>query len=155
MHNAEARGGLAGKLLPMRACRFEHIEGADEVGLNEGRSVRNRSVDMAFGGEMEDDVRLMRGKRRFERSAVANVSLQKMEFWRLGHTRERCEMAGIGQLIEDDGRPANVLNRMAHERGADKARPSRDQRLHEALPVAAPLEKRLQIRKPRKRPVAF
>jgi hypothetical protein len=57
---AKARLGLAGEILPVAARRFQQVEGADEIGVDERVGPVDRAVDMRLGGQISATSRLYR-----------------------------------------------------------------------------------------------
>jgi len=75
---------------------------ADDVGLNELRRPINRAVDMALGGQMHDHVRPKAAHDLAHLARVDDVASHEAEARIPCHGREIVEVAGIGQLVEDD-----------------------------------------------------
>ena len=55
----EAEGGLVGfwQIIPVTTHRFKQVKGADDVGLNEVTRAMNGTIDVAFGGKVNDSTR--------------------------------------------------------------------------------------------------
>ena len=45
------------QIVPVTAHRFEQVEGADDVGLNEFARAMDRTIDMALGREVDHGTR--------------------------------------------------------------------------------------------------
>ena len=64
----------------MAARRLEQLEGADDVGLDEGAGVVDRAVDVALGGEVERPPSgRCSAKSAAHRGAVGDVALDEAE----------------------------------------------------------------------------
>ena len=114
---------------PIGARGFQHVVGAGDVGLDEIARPVDRTVDMAFGGQVHHRIGLMLGKNPVQRGAVTDIDMLegvKRAARNRGHV---VETGGIGQRIDiDDRMPAR--HSQPHHRRADKARTARDQQLH-------------------------
>ena len=99
---------------PIGSRRFQHIERAGDVRINEIGGAINRPVHMAFGGQMHHHIGLMGGKNPVQCGAVPNVSLFKHIAGGVRHARHIVQTGGIGQRIQiDDAVPRP--HRMAHD----------------------------------------
>ncbi|MDR8799267.1 hypothetical protein FEP84_05680 [Burkholderia multivorans] len=119
----EAEGGLVRvvQAVPVLAGSFQQREGADHIGLHEiGRPV-NRAIDMAFRREVQHRARLVLGKERVERSAVADIDTRKhvlrIAFQRL----QRTKVARVGQFVDVEHGFVGCAQPVEYKVGADKA----------------------------------
>ena len=83
---------------------FKQIKSADNIGLDKVFRAMDRSINMAFSGEVEHCARLVFGQQTGYQGAVANVAVHK-EMPRVAiQRRKRFQIACVGQLVEvDDG----------------------------------------------------
>ena len=89
---------------PVGAHRFQQAEGADDVGLDEVFRAVDRTIDMAFGGEIEHRARLVFGQQIRHQRAVAYVAVHEHVPLITGQRRQVFAVARIGQRIEVDDR---------------------------------------------------
>ena|SRR5215204_1706895 len=73
---------------PVLERRLQQREGADDVGAHERRRAVDRTVDVALGGEMDDDVRREASDQLADFRAVDDVRLREAEAWILCHRRQ-------------------------------------------------------------------
>ena len=74
MQKAEGRLGFTWKAIPVAAHLFKQVEGADDVGLDEVARAVNGTIDVAFGGKVDDGTGLMLGQQAGQQGAVTNVA---------------------------------------------------------------------------------
>ncbi|MNI65255.1 hypothetical protein D3C73_1207500 [compost metagenome] len=72
---AECPAALVVQILPIAARRLQQLIGADDIRFNERRRAVDGAVDVAFGRQMHDSVRLMESEHPLQRRAIANVDL--------------------------------------------------------------------------------
>ncbi len=85
----------------MRKRGLEQHIGADDIGVDElGRTI-DRPVDVAFGGQMHDGVRIEVREDVSDAGAIADVGAAEAIPRMLLYCRKRGEIAGIGQLVDD------------------------------------------------------
>lgn len=118
---AEALLGLALEAAPVPQRLLQQREGANDIGLDEVARPVDRAVDMAFGGEMHDDVGPELGEERPHALAVADIGLLEAVAVAAQLRVERGEVAGIGQLVDDADLMLRLADQLAHHRRADKA----------------------------------
>jgi len=112
----EAEGRLAGlgQTAPVTQGLIEHDEGADEVGLHELAGSVDRTIDMAFSGEVGDDVRLEILQDASDSLGVADVGLDEAVAVAPRCGLKRAEQAGIGQLVENQHLVIAVFDQSPH-----------------------------------------
>jgi len=69
--------GFAGEAVPVDAHCFEQAEGADDVGLDEVFRTLDAAVDVRFGSEIDDGVRVVFGEQPGNAVEVADVALDE------------------------------------------------------------------------------
>ena len=104
----------------MGAGGVEQPESADDIGFDESGRPIDRTVDMALGGEMHDDVDGVIAQQGQHRRVVADVGLHEAIVWIVLDLPQRGEVAGIGQLVDIDDVVAGVGTQMPAHRRADE-----------------------------------
>ena len=84
------------------AAGVEQDARADDVRLKEDFRVLDGTVDMALGGEVDDDVGVLGLEEVIDGLAVGDVGADKFEVFVLLRNFERLEVAGIGELVKAD-----------------------------------------------------
>ena len=97
---AKARFGVAFQPLPMTANRFEQVERAGDIGLDKGGRPVDRTIDMAFRGQVHDDLNVVIAQKRRHQRPVGNVALDEAIIGVALDLAQRSEVARIGQLVE-------------------------------------------------------
>ncbi len=117
----------------MAAGAIEQHTGADHIGMNEVQRRINAAIDMRFGREINNGVKLMLGHELIHLIGIGNVGLEEFVpiAVLLGYALEVGEVAGVGQDIDisDVGRLVmfqNVANKVA----ADETAAARYQYAH-------------------------
>ncbi|CWQ22009.1 Uncharacterised protein [Neisseria meningitidis] len=109
-------------LLPVGAGCFKQIECADDIGLDKLACRTDRAVDMAFRRQVHHGIGPVLCEYAVEFGAVANVHLLESIAGIIGNVGQRFEIARVGQFVEVDDGILGVLNDMADNGRADKAR---------------------------------
>ncbi len=102
----ETEGGafLVRQRAPVAAHRFEQVEGADDVGLDEGARAFDRAVDVALGREVQHRAHFVLGQKARHQGGIADIAVHEHMACVALQARPVLEVAGIGQLVEvDDG----------------------------------------------------
>src|SRR5262245_5669294 len=125
----ETEGALPGdrQRVPMGSGGAEEPSRPDDVRLDERLRPVDRAVDMALGGEVDDDVRIEDLESTFERETVADVSLNEAVPLVTRDGIERAQVAGVGQLVEVQHAMIARLDQVSDERRADEPSPARHQ----------------------------
>ena len=76
---------------------------------------------MALGGEMHHEIGLELLEGAGDRPAVADIGAKERIARVAGDRRERVEIAGVGQLVEDEERVAGGLDDASRDRRSDEA----------------------------------
>ncbi len=118
---------------PMGERRLKEDKGADHIRLNESAGSVDRSIDMALGSQMHDDVGFEIRKDGFHRRSVADVALAERIARILRNGRQRSEIAGISQLVEDKDPIRRILDDPSGNSGSDKSSAARHENAHPRL----------------------
>ena len=121
VQKAECVPPLGRQRLPIGSRRLEHREGADDVGLDERVAGRDRPIDVALGGEMDDLIGSECLERLGDRASVANVNLGEAIVRRIVDHGQGLQIAGIGERVEVEHCGAVGHQTPAHSR-ADESR---------------------------------
>ena len=114
----------------MRERGFQQHIGADHVGVDEiGRAI-DRAVDMALRRQMHDGIGIEASKRFGDGRTIADVGAAETKARMVLHRSERGEIAGIGQLVDDEHVVLGVADQMPHQRRSDKTRAAGNHNLH-------------------------
>ena len=81
---------------------LEQNERAGDVGLDEWRRIVNRSVDVRFGGKVDDRRRTALVKHRIHRRSVGDIRLNELNARILQRIVDAGQVSGVSQLIEID-----------------------------------------------------
>ena len=65
-------------LNPVPTCRIEQHAGADNIGVDEIQRRINAAIDVRFGGEIDDRVKLMLGHERVHLISVGDIGFEKL-----------------------------------------------------------------------------
>lgn len=75
MQETESVSSRSRQFAPIAARNFQECESSDDIGVYEIPRADDRPIDMAFGGEMNEMLRLECGKRLGDGSGVAYIDL--------------------------------------------------------------------------------
>src|ERR1700675_5172492 len=84
---------------PMAARHLEHRISAKDIRLDKAARARDRTIHVAFGGEMHHRIRLELFKDGFYGVLVANIGVSEPIAWIAAHSAERIEIAGVCQFV--------------------------------------------------------
>ena len=114
--------GLVWGFHPVLSGGFDEVEGADDVGLDEGLRAFDGVVDVAFGREVDDALDVVLGKEGFYEGFVADVAFDEGVVGECFGFFEVVKVSRIGEFVEVDEVVLGVfLGKVWHEVGADKA----------------------------------
>src|SRR5215218_1441281 len=99
---------------------LQQLEGAYDVGLDEGAGVVDRAVDVALGGEVDHRRGTMLGEDAPHLPAVRDVAVEEREARIVQHAGEVLEAAGIGELVEHEDAGRRLGEDEPHEVAADE-----------------------------------
>ncbi len=118
---AEGLAALGRQALPVGAGGLEQLVGADDVGLDELRRAVDGAVDVGFGGQMHDGVRLEVQQRLADPLTIGDVGLEELITRVVFHGCQRLQVAGIGQFVQVEHAVLGIENEMADQCGADES----------------------------------
>lgn len=123
MQEAEGITARVRQRFPIVAHCLEQGQSADHVGLDEGARAFDRTIDMAFGREVQHRVRLMFLQQASHERAVADVALDEDMVGIAFQRRQRVQIARISERVEiDHADPAR--DRLQNKISADEAGPA-------------------------------
>jgi len=100
---------------------FQQSEGADQIGLHEGRRTGDGAIYMAFGGEVGDGVDGVLAQQPIHQRPVADVTLNEEMPGRIGQIAQIIQRAGVSQQIKGDDTNIGVSGQqMTDEIAADE-----------------------------------
>ena len=108
------------KAAPVFQRGIQQAECADHVGLDKGPGPVDRSIDMAFGGEVHDRIDLFFAQQTKHHLAIEDIALDEPVVGRIGDCPQAFRVARIGQLVEVDD-PLAFTDKQANHCRADKA----------------------------------
>ena len=120
VQEAERVPGRAFQPLPVVAHRLQQGQGADHVGLHEGRRAVDRTVHVAFGGEIHHSIGAMFGQQPRHQGAVADIAMHEHMLRVALQRGQGVAVAGIGQRVEVDHALA-ARHGLQHEIASDEA----------------------------------
>ena len=85
--------------VPERSTRIHHGGSSDDVRLQEDTGIFDGAIHMAFGGEVDHNIRLLFLKQSHDPLAVTDVKLTEAEIWVVHHGRQCRQVARVGQFI--------------------------------------------------------
>ncbi|MND86448.1 hypothetical protein D3C80_784140 [compost metagenome] len=115
---------------PIGAGSFQQHIGADDVGFDESGRSGNGAIDVTLCRQMHHGIWLMHSKHAIQLSTIADIYLLERIAFAIGHIRQGCQIACIGQFIEVDDEILSMTNDMAYHSRADKAGTSGNKNLH-------------------------
>ena len=118
---AEGLAAVVGEVAPVVEGALEEVGGAEDVGADKAEGVVDRAVDMAFGGEVHDGVRLEVVEELSDALGVADVELCEAVEGGVLDFLEAFEVSGVGEFVEVADIGQAVADQMSDERRADKA----------------------------------
>ena len=128
----ESRGlglgfGLVWGFHPVLSGGFDEVEGADDVGLDEGLRAFDGVVDVAFCREVDDTLDVVLGKEGFYEGFVTDVAFDEGVVGECFGFFKVVKVSCIGEFVEVDEVVLGVfLGKVWHEVGADKASAASD-----------------------------
>ena len=82
---------------------------------------------MALGGEMQDPVGAKGRQRLADGACVTDIAALKLVARIRRNGRQRGQIAGVGELVEDENAMRRFANEPTNHRGADEARAAGDE----------------------------
>jgi len=109
------------KRAPIGTHRFEQVEGAHDVRLDEIAGAMDGAIHMGLGGEIQHGTRLFFSQQRIDRCAIADIGLHEAVIRIAGDRFERLQIACIGQFVDVDDLLVRLPQPIQYEVAADKA----------------------------------
>src|SRR5438445_5998035 len=103
------------------AGRLKQNKGPDDVCLNEYIGSRDRSIDVAFGSEMDHSIGQILRKSITDGNAIAYVDFFEPILRMRSDGRQRSEISGIGELIQRDDLVAEIQHEVPANGRTNKA----------------------------------
>ena len=128
----EAEGCLLrrGQPAPIRQGGVQQDEGADQIGLDEGRWPVDGTVHMGFRGQMHDRIRPVTVENRGDGPGVADVGpLEAIARVRFDGGKRPWD-SRVCQLIQIDHMDIRFRDQEPDDSGTDKAGAARDKQFH-------------------------
>ena len=111
------------KAAPVFQRGIQQAECADHVGLDKGPGPVDRSIDMAFGGEVHDRIDLFFAQQTKHHLAIEDIALDEPVVGRIGDCPQAFRVARIGHLVEVD----ETLHPVSLKEKANEIRPNETQ----------------------------
>lgn len=134
VEKAEGPGLSFGQLFPVAPRRLEEAESADDVGLDEGLGTVDGAINVTFGGEVHDGLRMVIFKETGHEFAVGDIAFDEGVAGMVDHLGQGVNVAGVGQFI-DVGHFVTLGEGQVNEVAADEAGSSSDENLQENTPL--------------------
>ena len=119
-----------GQRLPVMPRGFEQCERADQIGADEVARIGNAFIDMAFGGQMHHGVRAVAGENAVKAAAAGNIGAFKRIVQAALDIGQIVQIACVGELVHVDDAVVGVADKVAYQRGTDKACAAGDEDVH-------------------------
>ena len=120
-----------GKGLPVAAGGFQQAVGADDIGLDKIRRAVNRTVDVGFGGQMHDRLRLEAREHCADGGLVDDIGLYELIAAIGRDTGQRFQIAGVGEFVQVEHFVLGVLNQMTYQSRTDKTGATGNENAHD------------------------
>ena len=112
---------------PVLERRLQQHAGAQDVGLEEDLRCIDRTVDVAFGRQIEHRLGAETGEGGRHLGAICDVSDEETVARQIGNLGEIVPVAGIGQLVDVQDVIAFVADQRAHQSRSNEAGSAGDQ----------------------------
>ena len=110
-----------GKRLPIVARRLQETEGAHHIGAGERHRIFDGTIDVTFGGEVDDAVDVFLFEQTTHGGVVADVETGELIVRRVFHVGEIGQVAGVGEHVEADDVVVGIFaNKTAYDVVADE-----------------------------------
>ena len=130
VHEAQVGAAISAE----RPGRLEQVHRAGDVGVQELFGPVDRSVDVAFGGEVDDGVGLMVGESGVDGVGVADVDLEVPVPFVAGDGGDAAVGRGVGHGVDVDDGVVGGGDEVTDDGGADEAASAGDEDAHQAVP---------------------
>ena len=105
---------------------------ADDIGLNKRAGTIDAAINMTFGGQVHDRLRLVARDRLLDGLAVSDVDLLELVARMIGNVGERGEVSSVRQRIHVEDLVA-LSQGQANEVAADEAGTASDEEFQRAV----------------------
>ena len=133
-------GRIEAGVMPARS--LQQGEGADHVGAHEIARTVDRAVDVTFGRQMHDHVRVVRLKRVAHGGGIGDIGADQNVTLVMPGFLQRLFRGGVGHLVDIDHDVTGLPDQMADHRGADETAAPGQQNFHfrciSLVPVGGP-----------------
>ncbi|MNN65112.1 hypothetical protein D3C81_1805920 [compost metagenome] len=116
--------------MPIGPSGLKQAVGADNIGLDKVRRAIDGAIDMGFGSQVHDRVRLEPCQHCADGGLIADVGLHELIASVGGNAAQRLQIAGVGQLVQVEHFMFGVPDQMANQRRTDKAGTAGDENAH-------------------------
>ena len=113
---------------PVSECALKQRQGTDDIRLHEFGGTVDGSIDMRFRCKIHDRRRTMFIQQFRHERFVANVAVDENVMGVIANTRQRIEIAGVGELVQIDDAITALAQQSEHEIAADEAGAAGDQK---------------------------
>ena len=113
--------------------RLQKVEGADDIGLNEGIGAIDRAIDMTFGRQMHDMAWPVDREDALHGGGIANIRPLEGVTIGFGAGFEGFRRGRIGQRIDIHDMDVGMADEKPHQSRTDEARSPRDQDFHDLV----------------------
>lgn len=76
--------------------------GTDDIGFYEGIGTEDGTVDVGFGGEVDDGIKVFFHQEFFDQRLVTDIAMDKTEVWVVFDRFQVCQIPGICEGVEHD-----------------------------------------------------
>lgn len=108
------------QIIPVATHGFEQVKGAYDVGLNKHTRPVNRTIHMAFGGEIDDGTWFGVGQQVGDEIAITDVAVDELVTRIAIKLLEVLEVTGVGQQVEVNDGFVTLLEPVEDEVRADE-----------------------------------
>src|SRR5262245_26841081 len=130
--------GAGAKPTPVRECGLEQDIGPNNIGVDEFGGSVDRAVDVALRCQVHDRVGIKAGKNIAHGGTIADVDTAEVVARMALYRSQRREIAGIGQLVEDEHLMTRVIDEMPDDGRSDEPCAARNDDLHAPAPRSYP-----------------
>src|SRR5690606_27701004 len=109
------------KRRPVASGGFQQHVSTDDVGLDKLRRAADRAVNMGFGRQMHNRVRLVFTEYTIKIFTITDVDALERVALALLDGLERLKVASVSQLVDVDDRVARIGNDMTYDCRTDEA----------------------------------
>jgi len=102
-------------VFPIFPGDIQQVNCSDDIGVNKVKRGKNRTVNMTFGGKMNDAIGNMLFEDSFKVICVEDISFLKKLVWRMFNVPKILQVPGVRQCIQVNNPVAGIFrNKPAH-----------------------------------------